>query len=71
MANWSKITMTDVGATLQAKINAGLTSLKFTRVAIGSGTRTGELSSATGLLKEEMTLGINKIEQSGNTGAYY
>lgn len=36
MANWNKITMTDVGATLQAKINAGLTTLKFTRVAIGS-----------------------------------
>lgn len=67
MANWNKITMTDVGATLQAKINAGLTTLKFTRVAIGSGTRTGELGSATGLVKEEMTLGINKITQNGNT----
>ena len=30
MANWNKITMTDVGAALQAKINAGLTTLKFT-----------------------------------------
>ena len=67
MANWNKITMTAVGAALQAKINAGLTTLKFTRVAIGSGTRTGELGSATGLVKEEMTLGINKITQSGNT----
>ena len=67
MANWNKITMTDVGATLQAKINAGLTTLKFTRAAIGSGNRTGDLGSATGLVKEEMTLGINKITQSGNT----
>lgn len=33
MANWNKITMTDVGAALQAKVNAGLTTLKFTRVA--------------------------------------
>ena len=53
MANWSKITMTDVGATLQAKINAGLTSLKFTRVAIGSGTRTGELSSQRACSKKK------------------
>lgn len=67
MANWNKITMTDVGATLQAKINAGLTTLKFTRVAIGSGTRTGSLNSATSLINEQMTLGINKITQSGNT----
>ena len=67
MANWNKITMTDVGATLQAKINAGLTTLKFTRVAIGSGNRTGDLGSATGLIKEELTLGINKITQNGNT----
>ena len=67
MANWNKITMTDVGATLQAKINAGLTTLTFTRVAIGSGTRTGSLNSATALINEQMTLGINKITQSGNT----
>lgn len=67
MANWNKITMTDVGATLQAKINAGLTTLKFTRVAVGSGNRTGDLGSATGLIKEELTLGINKITQNGNT----
>ena len=67
MANWNKITMTDVGATLQAKINAGLTTLKFTRVAIGSGNRTGDLGSATELIKEELTLGINKITQNGNT----
>lgn len=67
MANWNKIIMTDVGATLQAKINAGLTTLKFTRVAIGSGTRTGSLNSATALINEQMTLGINKITQIGNT----
>ena len=27
MANWNKITMTDVGAALQAKVNAGLTEI--------------------------------------------
>lgn len=67
MANWNKITMTDVGAALQAKVNAGLTTLKFTRVAIGSGSRTGGLGSATGLVKEELTLGINSITQKGST----
>lgn len=67
MANWNKITMTDVGAALQAKVNAGLTTLKFTRVAIGSGSRTGGLGSATGLVKEELTLGINSITQNGST----
>lgn len=67
MANWNKIIMTDVGAALQAKVNAGLTTLKFTRVAIGSGSRTGGLGSATGLVKEELTLGINSITQKGST----
>lgn len=74
MANWNKITMTDVGATLQAKINAGLTTLKFTRVAIGSGTRTGSLNSATALINEQMTLGINKNyakREYRNAGADY
>ncbi len=32
MAEWSNATMTDVGADLQAKVNAGKTKLTFTKL---------------------------------------
>lgn len=37
MAEWSNATMTDVGADLQAKVNAGKTKLTFTKIKVGSG----------------------------------
>lgn len=37
MAEWSNATMTDVGANLQAKVNAGKTKLTFTKIKVGSG----------------------------------
>lgn len=37
MAEWSNATMTDVGAALQAKVNAGKTKLTFTKIKVGSG----------------------------------
>jgi hypothetical protein len=37
MAEWSNVTMTDVGANLQAKVNAGKTKLTFTKIKVGSG----------------------------------
>ena len=37
MAEWSNVTMTDVGADLQAKVNAGKTKLTFTKIKVGSG----------------------------------
>lgn len=37
MAEWSNATMTDVGADLQAKVNAGRTKLTFTKIKVGSG----------------------------------
>lgn len=40
MAEWSNVTMTDVGADLQAKVNAGKTKLTFTKIKVGSGVNT-------------------------------
>lgn len=40
MAEWSNATMTDVGADLQAKVNAGKTKLTFTKIKVGSGVNT-------------------------------
>ena len=37
MAEWSNATMTDIGAALQAKVNAGKTKLTFTKIKVGSG----------------------------------
>lgn len=37
MAEWSNATMTEVGAALQAKVNAGKTKLTFTKIKVGSG----------------------------------
>lgn len=37
MAEWSNATMTDAGAALQAKVNAGKTKLTFTKIKVGSG----------------------------------
>lgn len=37
MAEWSNATMTDIGADLQAKVNAGKTKLTFTKIKVGSG----------------------------------
>ena len=40
MAGWNNATMTDVGEALQAKVNAGLTKLTFTKIKVGSGVST-------------------------------
>ena len=37
MANWQGFTLTEKGLNLQAKINAGLATLNFTKISIGSG----------------------------------
>lgn len=53
MANWNSLILTNLGKELNAKINAGLTTLRFNRVALGSGTPTS--STITALSKEEQS----------------
>ena len=64
MANWSGFTLTDVGADLQAKINAGLTTLIFTKVGVGSGS--GSVNALTAMVHKEQDIGIGNVEANGN-----
>ena len=64
MANWSGFNLTDVGADLQAKINAGLTTLKFTKVGVGSGS--GSVNALTAMVHKEQDIGIGNVEANGN-----
>ncbi len=66
MANWSGFTLTDVGADLQAKINAGLTTLKFTKVGVGSGSGSGSVNALTAMVHKEQDIGIGNVEANGN-----
>ena len=68
MANWSGFTLTDVGADLQAKINAGLTTLKFTKVGVGSGSGSGSgsVNALTAMVHKEQDISISNVEANGN-----
>lgn len=66
MANWSGFTLTNVGADLQAKINAGLTTLKFTKVGVGSGSGSGSVNALTAMVHKEQDIGIGNVEANGN-----
>lgn len=50
MAGWNNATMTDVGETLQAKVNAGLTQLTFTKIKVGSGVSTTNAQALTDVI---------------------
>lgn len=50
MAGWNNATMTDVGAALQAKVNAGLTKLTFTKIKVGSGVSTTNAQALTDVI---------------------
>ena len=59
MANWQGFTLTEKGLQLQAKINAGLATLHFTKISIGSGSSSSSSSSSlTDLVKREKDLTI-------------
>lgn len=64
MAEWSNATMTDVGAALQAKVNAGKTKLTFTKIKIGSGVNATNPLALTDVIssKWETTNFIVKLE---------
>lgn len=50
MAGWNNATMTDVGEALQAKVNAGLTKLTFTKIKVGSGVSTTNVQALTDVI---------------------
>lgn len=50
MAGWNNATMTDVGEALQAKVNAGLTKLTFTKIKVGSGVSTTNAQALTDVI---------------------
>lgn len=65
MANWSGFTLTNQGQALQAKINAGKTTLRITRLGLGSGTASNVMT-LTGLVKQEQSISIGSIETENN-----
>lgn len=65
MANWQGFTLTEKGLNLQAKINAGLATLNFTKISIGSGSNSN--SSLTDLVKREKDLTIASCTVDGST----
>ena len=64
MAEWSNATMTDVGANLQAKVNAGKTKLTFTKIRVGSGVNSTNPLALTDVIssKWETTNFVVKLE---------
>lgn len=64
MANWQGFTLTEKGLNLQAKINAGLATLNFTKISIGSGSNSS--SSLTDLVKREKDLTIASCTVDGS-----
>lgn len=64
MAEWSNATMTDVGAALQAKVNAGKTKLTFTKIKVGSGVNATNPLALTDVIssKWETTNFVVKLE---------
>lgn len=50
MAGWNNATMTDDGEVLQAKVNAGLTKLTFTKIKVGSGVSTTNAQALTDVI---------------------
>ncbi|WP_127134575.1 phage tail protein [Veillonella caviae] len=66
MANWSGFVLTDVGAKLQAKINAGLTTLKFTKLGIGSGSGSGSINALTAMVNKVQDINIGSVKANNN-----
>ena len=64
MANWQGFALTEKGLNLQAKINAGLATLNFTKISIGSGSSSS--SSLTDMVKREKDLTIASCTVDGS-----
>lgn len=65
MSNWSETQLTAKGRALDAKVTAGLTTLTFTRMKIGSGNVTPEeIDTMTDLKSPRLVIGISSCEVS-------
>ena len=65
MAEWSNVTMTDVGADLQAKVNAGKTKLTFTKIKVGSGVNATNPLALTDVISSKWETTNFVVKQEG------
>ena len=65
MAEWSNATMTDVGADLQAKVNAGKTKLTFTKIKVGSGANATNPLALTDVISSKWETTNFVVKQEG------
>lgn len=65
MAEWSNTTMTDVGADLQAKVNAGKTKLTFTKIKVGSGVNATNPLALTDVISSKWETTNFVVKQEG------
>lgn len=69
MANFGKLTFTSEGLRLQALAEGG-TSLVASRIAMGSAKFTGDITSLTSLIKEEVSLKVNESRLYDDNKSY-
>lgn len=65
MAGWNNATMTDVGEALQAKVNAGLTKLTFTKIKVGSGVSTTNAQALTDVIASKWETANFTVKRDG------
>ena len=65
MAEWSNATMTDVGADLQGKVNAGKTKLTFTKIKVGSGVNATNPLALTDVISSKWETTNFVVKQEG------
>lgn len=65
MAEWSNATMTDIGADLQAKVNAGKTKLTFTKIKVGSGVNATNPLALTDVISSKWETTNFAVKQEG------
>ena len=65
MAEWSNATMTNVGADLQAKVNAGKTKLTFTKIKVGSGVNATNPLALTDVISSKWETTNFVVKQEG------
>ena len=66
MSNWQGFKRTKLGQNLQAKIDAGLTKFKITKLGIGDGSYQGNAENMIALSNKKQDLNVSKIEVSEN-----
>ena len=66
MSNWQGFKRTKLGQNLQAKIDAGLTKFKITKLGIGDGSYQGNVENMIALSNKKQDLNVSKIEVNEN-----